>query len=73
MQTQFLTVDDVIRRWGGVVTRGTLANWRCKKVGPTFVKLRARVVYPLDGLIEWERANAIVPECKCKGEGSCSK
>lgn len=79
MQTQFLTVDDVVARWGGVVTRGTLANWRCKKVGPRFVKLRARVVYPIDGLIEWETANAITPEsndnarCEFNQEGKCKK
>ena len=64
MQTQFLTVDDVVARWAGVVTRGTLANWRCKKVGPPFVKLRARVVYPVEGLRVWEQSNEIKPENK---------
>lgn len=75
MQT-FLTADDVVSRWGGVVTRGTLANWRCKKVGPPFVKLRARVVYPIDGLTEWERANSFKPandECQYREGAKCNK
>jgi len=54
MDRQFLTVDELISRWGSVVTRGTLANWRSKRVGPPFVKLRARVLYPLASLIEFE-------------------
>jgi hypothetical protein len=57
MQQQYLTVDDLITRWGKVVTRGTLANWRSKRVGPPFVKLRARVVYPVAELVVWEKKN----------------
>lgn len=53
----FLTADELVKRWGSVVTRGTLANWRSKRVGPPFVKLRARVVYPVADLIEWEKQN----------------
>lgn len=55
MDRQFLTVDELITRWGSVVTRGTLANWRSKRVGPPFVKLRARVLYPVSALIEFEK------------------
>jgi hypothetical protein len=74
MTPQFLTVDDVVKRWGGVVTRGTLANWRCKRVGPPFVKLRARVVYPMEGLLEWEAANQQVSnDCKHKEGDKCKK
>ena len=74
MTPQFLTVDDVVKRWGGVVTRGTLANWRCKRVGPPFVKLRARVVYPVDGLRDWEIANQMVSkDCIHKEGDKCRK
>lgn len=54
---KFLTAEQVVKRWGGVVTAGTLANWRCKKVGPAFVKLRGRVLYPLAQVEAWESAN----------------
>jgi len=57
MMQDFLTADELVKRWGNVVTRGTLANWRSKRVGPPFVKLRARVVYPVPDLIEWEKQN----------------
>lgn len=55
MDKEFITVEELITRWGNVVTRGTLANWRSKRVGPPFIKLRARVLYPLDSLIKYER------------------
>lgn len=54
---EYLTADDVVKRWGNVVTRGTLANWRSKRVGPPFVKIRTRVVYPVADLIDWEKRN----------------
>lgn len=57
MAEQFLTPDQVVDRWGRAIGRGTLANWRAKGRGPAFVKIGARVVYPLDRLIEWEREN----------------
>ena len=31
-------------------THGTLEVYRCKKVGPAFVKIRGRVFYPEDSL-----------------------
>lgn len=52
---QFITADELVARWGYVVTRGTLANWRSKRVGPPFIKLRTRVLYPLDSLIMFEQ------------------
>lgn len=55
MQKQYLTADDLIERWGRVITRGTLANWRSKRVGPPFVKLGTRVVYPVEALTDWEK------------------
>jgi hypothetical protein len=33
---------------------GTLANWRSRRVGPPYYKLRGRkVLYPYDEFIEW--------------------
>jgi hypothetical protein len=54
---EFLTPDQVVDRWGGAVGRGTLANWRAQRRGPPYVKVGARVVYPIDQLIAWEQKN----------------
>lgn len=54
---EFLTPDQVVDRWGGAIGRGTLANWRAKGRGPAFVKIGARVVYPIDALLAWEKEN----------------
>lgn len=53
----FLTADDLVTRWGGVVNKGTLANWRSQNRGPAYVKIGHRVVYPLDQVEIWEKAN----------------
>ena len=34
-------------------TEGTLANWRCQKKGPPFVKIGSSVLYPRDKLEVW--------------------
>lgn len=65
-EVSFLTVDELLARWKGVLTKGTLANWRSKKVGPPYIKLRTKVVYPFEQLEEWEQANS----CAC---GDCNK
>ena len=52
-----LTADDLVRRWNGAVTTGTLSNWRHQAKGPPFVKIGRSVRYPLATLVDWERAN----------------
>lgn len=56
-QQAFLTPQALAQRWAGVVTTGTLANWRCKGVGPSFTKLGGRVVYPISKVEAWEAEN----------------
>lgn len=56
-QPKYLTPAQVVERWDGAVTSGTLANWRVRKEGPPFQKFGTRVRYPLDGLVKWEAAN----------------
>ncbi|WP_333605211.1 hypothetical protein [Novosphingobium sp.] len=56
-QQAFITPHDLIKRWGGAVTIGTLANWRCQRVGPTYAKIRGRVLYPVAKLEAWEAEN----------------
>lgn len=61
---QFLTPAQVVERWNGAVTTGTLANWRSKSttaapVGPAFQKFGSRVRYPLAAIEAYEAANAV--------------
>lgn len=49
-----LTPAEVVKRWNGAVTVGTLANWRAQGKGPAFIKLGSRVRYPLHRLAEFE-------------------
>lgn len=52
---EFLTVDELVDRWGGARKRQTLANWRTRGEGPKFLRVGRTVVYPLADLREWER------------------
>jgi hypothetical protein len=56
-RSEFLTPDQLVDRWGNAVGRGTLANWRAQRRGPPYVKVGARVVYPIDQLVEFEQQN----------------
>lgn len=56
---QFLTPHDLVKRWAGAVTVGTLANWRAQGSGPAFTKIGARVRYSLDAVATYERENQI--------------
>jgi len=56
-QPAFLTPHQLVTRWNGVVTIGTLANWRCRQVGPSYVKLRGRILYRVDQVEAWEAKN----------------
>lgn len=50
-----LTITELIARWRDGVTRGTLANWRSKGLGPPWRKIGSQVLYPVDGVAEYER------------------
>jgi hypothetical protein len=56
----FLTLNEVIERYRGQISEGTLRNWRSMKVGPLFLKVGKAVLYPLDELDRWDRRNIIV-------------
>jgi hypothetical protein len=40
---QFLSPPDVVERWNGAVTTGTLANWRAQGRGPSYQKFGTKV------------------------------
>jgi hypothetical protein len=47
----FLTLNEVIERYRGQISEGTLRNWRSMRVGPSFLKVGKAVLYPLELLI----------------------
>jgi hypothetical protein len=44
-ETKYLTPEEVTERYRGEVTTGTLRNWRCLRIGPSFVKVGKGVLY----------------------------
>lgn len=49
-----LTPKELAERWG--LSTATLANMRCKRIGPAWLKLgHHTVVYPLAAVERWER------------------
>lgn len=56
---QFFTPDDIKKTYD--IAKSTLANWRNKKTGPPYVKLRNRILYPATELREWFDKQRIVP------------
>lgn len=55
--SQFLTPQQLIDRWGGQVTLATLSTWRSRNNGPPFVKIGGRVLYRLEDVAAYERKN----------------
>jgi hypothetical protein len=55
----YLTVEEVIERYRGMITNGTLNNWRSKRIGPSFLKLGKAVLYPVVELDQWDRSNLV--------------
>lgn len=49
-----LRPDDLADRWG--VTTKTLANWRSRGTGPTYVKVGGMVRYPMADVENYETA-----------------
>jgi hypothetical protein len=54
-ETRLLTPQALAERWQGQISLVTLATWRSRKLGPRYIKIGGRVLYPLDGVEEWER------------------
>lgn len=50
---KFLTGAELASRWK--LSHQTLANWRHAGKGPPFIRVGARVLYPLEGITAYER------------------
>src|ERR1700682_2572936 len=49
-EPMFLTLNEVIERYGGQISKGILRNWRSMRVGPSFPKVGKAVLSPLEEL-----------------------
>lgn len=56
----FLTLEEVVERYRGQISEGTLRNWRSLIVGPSFIKIGKAVLYPLEELDRWDRRNLVI-------------
>lgn len=54
---EFLTVEQLVSRWLGQVTKATLATWRSRGNGPAFVKVGGRVLYRVTDVEAYETKN----------------
>lgn len=56
----YLTLEEVVQRYRGQLTEGTLRNWRSIRIGPSFIKIGKAVLYPIHELDRWDRSNLVV-------------
>ena len=52
-----MTPEDLVQRWRGSITLATLATWRSRKLGPTFIKVGGRVLYSEEAIADYEHKN----------------
>jgi len=58
LEREALAPRDVSIAYG--ISEGTLANWRCRKIGPRFYRLGGRkIAYFRDDLDQWAKANPV--------------
>jgi hypothetical protein len=56
----FVPLKEVVERYRGQVSEGTLRNWRSMRIGPSFIKIGKAILYPLEELDRWDRRNLVV-------------
>lgn len=55
-----LTDEEVVARYRGRITLGTLRNWRALKIGPPYIKVGKAVLYSRAALQAWDRRNTVI-------------
>lgn len=53
LDEDYFTPSELATRWK--TTTGYLANRRYQSLGPEYIKLGAKVLYPIDGILAYER------------------
>lgn len=56
----YLTLEEVVARYRGQVSEGTLRNWKTMRVGPSYIKIGKAVLYPVSELDRWDKSNLVV-------------
>jgi hypothetical protein len=51
---------EVIARYRGQVSEGPLCNWRCMRIGPSFLKTGKTILYPIGELDRWDKSILVV-------------
>jgi hypothetical protein len=59
----FLTETELVARYRGRISAGTLRNWRSQGRGPPYVKVGRTVLYPHAALKTWELTNTLAGGC----------
>lgn len=59
-EDDLFTEQEVIARYRGAVSLGTLQNWRSLRTGPTYLKVGKTVLYRRSALTAWEKRNTIL-------------
>ncbi|MER8709763.1 DNA-binding protein [Mesorhizobium sp. M1088] len=55
-----LMPEEVMARYRGRVSEGTLRNWRCLRIGPSFLKIGKSSLYPRGELDRWDKSILVV-------------
>jgi hypothetical protein len=66
-ERKYLTAADAAEYVG--YTPNTLAQYRCRRIGPSYVKARGRVLYAIKDLDEWVEAQEKVVLTGIQNEG----
>ena len=66
-ERKYLTAADAAQYVG--YTPNTLAQYRCRKIGPSYLKVRGRVLYAIEELDRWVETCAQVIALPTKNEG----
>jgi hypothetical protein len=56
----FLMLNEVVERYRGQISEGTLRNWRSIRISPSFIKIGKAILYPLEELDLWDPGNLVV-------------
>lgn len=57
--SDFMSPEDLSRRYNGRVSLGTLERWRSQRTGPAYHKVGGAVMYAAADVLAWETRNRI--------------
>jgi phosphatidylserine decarboxylase len=56
----YLTLEEVVARYRGQISEGTLRTWRTMRIGPSFIKIGKAVLYSVSELDRWDKFNLVI-------------